>query len=150
MRTPQTATMYIQYLVAEFASMKSGLPDVPILKSLPLRMEAVHYNNVFLALRRLGDPLRLMLPSMRGFEVELNREAWVCLDRTSGHQPLLAWTGFRGNARSGLYEPVPCRLLLYHPYASLLMRNVPNEISRLLIRRLSHRYESLAAHVISL
>ncbi|GAB4303714.1 MAG: hypothetical protein Kow0096_25880 [Thiohalomonadaceae bacterium] len=127
--------------------MKSSLPDLPILKSLPLRMEAVHYNNVYLALHRLGEPLCLMLPGMRGFEVQLNHEAWVCFDRASDNHPLLAWTGFRGNARSGLYEPVPCRLLMYHPYASLLMRNLPEEISRLLIRRLSQRRVSTRAQV---
>lgn len=145
--------MYMHYMVVlcrEISGMKPGLPDLPILKALPLRMEAVHYNNVFLALRRLGDPLRLMLPGMRGFEVCLDRESWVCFDRTSDNHPLLAWTGFRANARNGLYEPVPCRLLLYHPYASLLMRNLPDEISRLLIRRLSHRAEPATAQVISL
>ena len=130
--------------------MKSSLPDLPILKSLPLRMEAVHYNNVFLALRRLGDPLRLMLPGLRSFEVYLDRDTWVCFERTREHQPLLAWTSFRGNARSGLYEPVPCRLLLYHPYASLLMRNLPEEISRLLIRRLSHRATPAMGQIVSL
>jgi hypothetical protein len=145
--------MYMQYMVMlrrNPPGMKSSLPNLPILKTLPLRMEAVHYNNVFLALRRLGDPLRLMLPGMRGFEMQLDHEAWVCLDRTSDNHPLLAWTGFRGNARSGLYEPVPCRLLLYHPYASLLMRNLPEEISRLLIRRLSQRSEPATARVICL
>jgi len=145
--------MYMQYTVMlrrNLPGMKSSLPNLPILKSLPLRMEAVHYNNVFLALHRLGNPLRLMLPGMRGFEMQLDREAWVCLDRTSDNHPLLAWTGFRGNARSGLYEPVPCRLLLYHPYASLLMRNLPDEISRLLIRRLSHRAAPTTAHIIPL
>jgi hypothetical protein len=130
--------------------MKPSLPNLPVLKSLPMRMEAVHYNNVFLALRRLGEPLRLMLPGMRGFDVHLDRDAWVCFDRTSDNRPLLAWTNFRGNARSGLYESVPCRLLLYHPYATLLMRNLPEEISRLLIRRLSHRAEPATARVISL
>jgi len=127
--------------------MKSSLPDLPILKSLPLRMEAVHYNNVYLALLRLGAPLRLMLPGMPGFEVQLNHDAWVCFERSGDDHPLLAWTGFRGNARSGLYEPVPCRLLMYHPYASLLMRNLPEEISRLLIRRLSRRHLPAMAQI---
>jgi hypothetical protein len=127
--------------------MKSSLPDLPILKSLPLRMEAVHYNNVYLALHRLGDPLCLTLSGVRGFEVQLSHDAWVCFDRTSGNHPLLAWTGFRGNARSGLYEPVPCRLLMYHPYASLLMRSLPREISRLLIRRLNQRRVSTLAQL---
>lgn len=145
--------MYMYYMVMlsrNLFGMKSSLPNMPVLKTLPLRMEAVHYNNVFLALRRLGDPLRLMLPGLRGFEVLLDRETWVCFDRTSDNHPLLAWTSFRGNARSGLYEPVPCRLLLYHPYAALLMRHLPEEISRLLIRRLSHRAEPATAQVISL
>ncbi len=144
--------MYMHYMVMlrrNFSGMKSSLPDLPILKSLPLRMEAVHYNNVFLALRRLGEPLKLMLPGLRSFEVYLDRDAWVCFERTSEHPPLLAWTGFRGNARNGLYEPVPCRLLLYHPYASQLMRNLPEEISRLLIRRLSHRTIPVTARVIA-
>lgn len=134
----------------EYPGMKSSLPNLPILKSFPLQMEAVHYNTVFLSLQRLGSPLRLMLPGMRGFDLRLDHEAWVCFDRTSDHQPLLAWTNFRGNARSGLYEPVPCRLLLYHPYATLLMRNLPQEISRVLLRRLDNRSDPPAARVFRL
>jgi len=142
--------MYMQYMVVlrgDLSGMKPSLPDLPILKALPLRMEAVHYNNVFLALHRLGDPLRLMLPGVRSYEVHLSREAWVCFDRTSDNHPLLAWTGFRANMRCGLYEPVPCRLLLYHPYASILMRNLPEEISRMLIRRLNQRRVSTLAQL---
>lgn len=124
------------------ASPRSNLPNAPILKSMPALVEAVHYNNAFIALSRIGAPLKLMLPGLRGVEVRLDQDAWVCYDHNLNHQPLLAWTDFRSNVRSGLYEPVPCQLLMYHPYATVLMRTLPDDINRLLIRRLSRNNEN--------
>lgn len=130
--------------------MKSRLPSQPVLKSFAVQMDAVHYNNVFIALRRMGAPIKLMLPGMRGFEVLLDAEAWVCYDRSLNNQPLLAWTSFRGNARSGLYDAVPCQLLFYHPYAALLMRSLPEDINRMLLKRLSRPVPVPAAQVVAL
>jgi len=130
--------------------MKSRLPSQPVLKTFTVQMDAVHYNNVFIALRRMGSPIKLMLPGMRGFEVVLDNEAWVCYDRSLNNQPLLAWTSFCGNARSGLYEPIPCRLLFYHPYAALLMRSLPEDINRVLLKRLSRPASVPAAQIVAL
>lgn len=132
------------------ANMKSSLPKVPVLKSFPTHAEAVHYNNIYLALLRIGSPLKLMLPGMRGIEVRLDRDAWVCFDHNLNHQPLLAWTDFRPYTRTSLYQPVPCQLLFYHPYAAVLVRSLPGDINRLLIKRLSRIPSRAPAKVIRL
>ncbi len=130
------------------ANVRSNLPNAPILKSMSALTEAVHYNNAFLALSRIGAPLKLMLPGMRGVEVRLDHDAWVCYDHNLNRQPLLAWTDFRSNARAGLYEPVPCQLLLYHSYATVLLRTLPDDINRLLIKRLSRTSEQPSAKIL--
>ncbi len=129
--------------------MKSSLPAAPVLKEMQLQMEAIHYNNVHLALGRLGVPLKLIVPGLRSFEIRLEPSAWVCYDRSLNNLPLLAWTGFHPGVRNGLYEPVPCRLLLYHPYAAVLVRSLLLDINRLLLRRMT-RNDRVRAPVIAL
>ena len=119
------------------ANIKSNLPNAPVLKSYPSDVEAVHYNNIYLALSRIGAPLKLMLPGLRGIEVRLDRDAWVCFDHNLNNQPLLAWTDFRPGVRNSLYQAVPSQLLFYHPYATVLMRSLPDDINRVLIKRLT-------------
>lgn len=128
--------------------MRSSLPSAPVLKSFNTRVGAVHYNSIFLALRRWGGPLELMVPAMGGFEVRIDRDAWVCFDRNLNYQPLLAWSEFRANARSGLYEPVPCRLLFYHAYAAVLVRSLPVDIHRLLLKRFPRQHQPAPARVL--
>lgn len=132
------------------ANMKSNLPNVPILKSFPTHAEAMHYNNIYLALSRVGLPLKLMLPGLRGIEARLDRGAWVCFDRNLNNQPLLAWTDFRPSVRTSLYQPVPCQLLFYHPYATVLVRSLPDDINRVLIKRLSRLPNNVPGKIISL
>jgi hypothetical protein len=91
------------------------------LRSLPKRLEAVCYNRVRLALRRLGRPLRVPLPRHRGLEAILDNDAWVCVDTTRDDLPVLAWRAFGTQGRGGLHEPVDCRLDLYHFHAGLVM-----------------------------
>lgn len=116
--------------------MKSRLPNVPILKRVGARIGAGHYNRVQLGLKRLGGPLRLMLPGMRGFQVTIESDLWVCTDRNMNQLPILAWTDFNPGARDGLAQPVPCRLLFYHPYANVVIRTVVDDIAKILSARL--------------
>lgn len=124
--------------------MTAKLPQVPVLKAVAGRIGAAHYNRVRLARRRLGEPLTLMLPGLRGFQVCIGREHWVCRDRNLGDLPILAWTDFAPFARNGLSQPVPCRLLYYHPYARVVLRTVLDDMAKILGARLRRADE---AHV---
>jgi len=123
--------------------MKSRLNDIPIIKSVPSYVGATHFNRVRLSQLRLDPSLRLELFSLRGLDIIIDDDAWVCIDRTLGDLPVLAWTDFDKNRRTGLHQPVPCKLRFYHNHADLICGTVLDDLGRILERRLSKlRYKS--------
>ena len=123
--------------------MKSRLNDIPIIKSVPSYVGATHFNRVRLSQIRLDESLRLELFSLRGLDIVIDDDAWVCIDRTLGDLPVLAWTDFDKASRSGLHQPVPCKLRFYHNHADLICGTVLDDLGRILERRLSKlRYKS--------
>lgn len=99
------------------------------LRTLPRELPAGCFNTVRLAQLRAGGPLRLPLPGLRRIECLLEREAWICVDGTADHLPLIAWTAFRTAGR-GLHEDVPCEQRLYHIHAGLIMGPALEAIER--------------------
>ena len=123
--------------------MKSRLNDIPIIKSVPSYVGATHFNRVRLSQIRLDESLRLELFSLRGLDIVIEDDAWVCIDRTLGDLPVLAWTDFDKKGRAGLHQPVPCKLRFYHNHADLICGTVLDDLGRILERRLSKlRYKS--------
>jgi hypothetical protein len=117
--------------------MKSRLSDVPILKAVSSYVEAMYYNRVRLGLSRLENPLRIELINLRGLDIIIDDEAWVCVDRTLNDLPIFAWTDFEHASRRSLYEPVPCRLRFYHNHADLICGTVLDLVHRNLDNRLA-------------
>ena len=121
--------------------MKSRLNDVPILKTTPTRIEALYYNRVRIALSRIDNPLRIELINLRGLDIVIDDEVWVCVDRTLNDLPIFAWTDFENNARKNLFEPIACRLRFYHNHADLICGTVLDLINRNLEARLTRLQE---------
>ncbi len=121
--------------------MRSRLSDVPILKSAPTCIEAMYYNRVRIALSRIGNPLRIELINLRGLDIVIDDEAWVCVDRTLNDLPIFAWTDFEYGARENLFEPIACRLRFYHNHADLICGTVLDLVNRNLDVRLSRLKE---------
>lgn len=119
--------------------MISRLNDANLLKAVPSFMAATHYNRAQLALSRLENPLRIELPNMRGLDIIIDHEAWVCVDRTIGDFPTMAWTGFEASKREGLHRPVPCQLRLFHNHADLICGSV----LELTYRKLGERLDNI-------
>jgi hypothetical protein len=123
--------------------MRSRVSDVPALKTIPSYIEATYYNRVRLALMRLGNPLRIELMNMRGLDIIITDHEWVCVDRTIGDMPTLAWTGFESAARAGLHRPVACQLRFFHNHADLICGTVLDLVHRHIEKRLA---ANLPAH----
>jgi hypothetical protein len=121
--------------------MPSRIHEVPVLKSMPTIIDAAHYNRIRLALLRLENPLRFTLSHLRGLDVLLNDEAWVCVDRTMNDLPVLAWTDFETRGRSGLHEPVRCQLRFYHAHAGIIIKTLLQDIDAELSRRMAMQNE---------
>ena len=97
---------------------------------------AQDYNRVRLALSRLGNPLQVPLQGMRCLEMVLEDRIWTCIDTCMFGRPILAWTAFETEARSGIHEPVSCELRFYHVHGGLVMGEILDSLGCVLQRRL--------------
>ena len=120
-------------------AMRSRLQDIPAFQVSLAVVEAEHYNRVRLALSRLQSPLRLCLPSLRGLDILLDDEAWVCVDRTMEDLPVVAWTDFENTTRAGLHQPVRCQLRLFHAHAGMILNTVFADVEAILTERLAEQ-----------
>lgn len=107
------------------------------LRVLPKTIEAADFNRVRLALRRLGQPLRVPLAAHRGLEIILDDQAWLCVDALHQDLLILAWRSFDTAGRYGLHEDVRCELCLYHTHAGLIMGSAIEQLGLALTQRLS-------------
>ena len=120
--------------------MKSRIEDVPKLRTINTEIEGGRYNQVHLGLLRLGSPIRLGLPGLRGMDVIVDKQAWVCVDRTLYDLPVLAWTDFSHQDRSAIHEPVRCLLHYYHIHADLIAETVLSTLLSVLAERLGEKF----------
>lgn len=100
---------------------------------------AKDYNRVRLALGRLGNPLQVPLESMRCLEMVLEDRTWRCIDTCMFDRPILAWTAFETETRSGIHEPITCELRFYHVHGGLVMGEILETLGRVLQGRLDPR-----------
>ena len=116
--------------------MKSRIDDVPKLKTETTWIDGNIYNQARLALLRLDDPLRIKLPGLRGMDILMDDQAWVCVDRSLYDLPVLAWTDFVPQDRSRLQSPIKCLLHFYHIHADLIGDTILDAANRELTNRL--------------
>jgi len=127
--------------------MKSRIEDVPKLRTISTEIEGGRYNQVRLGLLRLGGPIRLALPGLRGMDVIVDNKAWVCVDRTLYDLPVLAWTNFGHQERAAIHEPVRCLLHYYHIHADLITETVLSTLLSVLAERLNEKFPASASSV---
>jgi hypothetical protein len=118
--------------------------EVPVFEYRDGVLDAVHYNHVQVALKRLGESLRLSLPKLKTLDLILQRDAWIIVDRAFDDLPVAAWTNFDIDRRTALHAPVHCQIRLYHANAGMLLKRVLEAMELLLGEQLeledgSHR-----------
>jgi hypothetical protein len=116
--------------------MKQFTDDLKPIRILPKTIDASCYNLARLALRRLPAPVRVDLEGLRGLEVIVEDEYWLCVDSNNEDRPVLAWTEFQTGDRHALHEPVKCSLYLLHYHAGLVMGMALDALEAALDRRL--------------
>ena len=112
------------------------LPDIQPFRSMQKRIDAACYNQVWLALHRIGQPLRVSLPQHNGLEIILDEGGWLCVDAARDDFPVLAWYSFEVHERRAVHEPIACRLNLYHLHAGLVMGTALDALQEALKLRL--------------
>lgn len=104
--------------------MDSPIDNIPALHTEKTRIDAPRYNRIRLGLLRADLPLRVPLGGLRGMDMVLTHDAWICIDRTFYDLPVMAWSGFEPWARTSLQDPVVCRLHYYHVHADFIVNSV--------------------------
>ena len=108
--------------------MKTRINDLPIFERRPFEMDAELYNTVTVALHRLKPPFRIPLDGLRGLEMLIDDELWICVDTSMNDLPVMAWVEFNAHERQSLHQPVPCELRLYHGQAGVILSRALDRI----------------------
>lgn len=111
--------------------------EVPVYEYRDAVIEAVHYNTVQTAFKRLGEEIRLSIPKLKTLDLILQRDAWIVVDRALHDIPVAAWTNFDTERRSALHTPVHCQMRLYHANGGIIIKRVLEAMELLLGERLS-------------
>lgn len=110
--------------------------EVPVFEYRDGVIDAIHYNHVQVALKRLGESLRLSLPRLKTLDLILQHDAWIIVDRAFNDVPVAAWTNFDTERRDALHAPVHCQVRLFHANAGIILKRVLEAMEMLLGERL--------------
>lgn len=94
--------------------------EVPVLHTREGKMEAIYFNHVQTALKRLGPQIRLRIPKLKHLELIIQRDVWVVVDLALSEFPILCWTNFQTHHRDNLHEAVQCEVRYFHYGASMI------------------------------
>jgi len=111
--------------------------EVPVYRYSESVINAVHYNTVQTAHKRLGGEIRLTIPRLKTLDLILQRDAWIVVDRALNDIPVAAWTNFETTQRDALHAPVKCQLRLYHANGEIIINHVLEAMELLLGERLN-------------
>jgi len=101
--------------------MYTRLDDVPVFERRTAELDAHYYNDVQVALNRLGETIRFPIPKLKHLDLILEKEAWIIVDRAFNDVPVAAWSDFQVQHRNSLHEPIECQIRLFHANANLIL-----------------------------
>ncbi|WP_455221238.1 hypothetical protein [Kaarinaea lacus] len=119
--------------------MYTRLNDIPILELRDSSIDALHFNHVQVALKRINESLRYPIPKMKHLDLILEKEAWIIVDRVLNDIAVAAWTDFSVEHRENLHQPIPCKLRLYHANANMILDRTLDAMEMLLGEQLSEQ-----------
>lgn len=90
-------------------------------------ISARRFNQVHIALNRLGSPLRFPINGLRSLQMIIDDESWVCVDASLNDMPIVAWTDFQTQGRDNLHEDIACLVSQYHAHAALIVETALRE-----------------------
>lgn len=120
-----------------FTDLQVRLRNLPVYERSTGTVAAAHFNRVRLALLRVEAVLRCPLAHLRGLDMVLTTDLWVCVDRTLNDVPVIAWLDFETHGRDSLVSPVRCEVRRYHAHADRLLPALWNDLLMELDQRLT-------------
>lgn len=118
------------------SKIRARLNELPAYSRMHATIDATHFNLVRLGLLRLEQPLRIALPNLRGLDLLIEPDAWVCVDRTLNDVPVVAWVDFAALGRESLVAPIACQLWSYHSHGDTIVATILADITDYLTPRL--------------
>lgn len=109
--------------------------EIPILHTREGKMDAIYFNHVQTALKKLGPQIRLRIPKLKHLEFIIQRDVWVVVDLALSELPVLCWTNFQTQHRDNLHEAIQCEVRYFH-YASSMIYNKTIEGMELMLGEL--------------
>lgn len=122
--------------------------EVPVYAYRKREVQAIHYNHVQIALKRLGSEIELPLPGMKTLKLILQKDAWIIIDQALNDLPIAAWTDFEVEGRDSLQASVPCTVRFFHAYASALFNRVLEAMELMLGEQLLEQLEDKGATIL--
>lgn len=117
--------------------MYTRLGNIPILELRDSQIDALYYNHVQVALKRLGSSIRYRIPKLKHLDLILESDAWIIVDRVLNDVPVAAWTDFETQSRANLHQPIACKLRLYHANAQMILERTLDAMEMLLGEQLT-------------
>jgi hypothetical protein len=111
--------------------------EVPQLHTRTGKVNALYYNHVQTALKRIDNELRFQIPKLKHLDLILQKDAWIVVDRVLNDVPVVAWTNFEVEHRDALHEPIKCKVLFFHYAASMIMNRTLEAMELMLGEELS-------------
>lgn len=111
--------------------------EVPQFDSRRGKVEAVYYNHVQTALKRLGQQIRLKIPKLKHLDLIIQKDAWVVVDRVLNDVPIAAWSDFETDHRDNLHEPIPCQIRFFHFAARMVLNQTLKAMDEILMDKLA-------------
>lgn len=130
--------------------MYTRLNDIPILELRDSSVDALHFNHVQVALKRINRSLRYPIPKLKHLDLILEKEAWIIVDRVLNDIAVAAWTDFAVEHRENLHQPIACKLRLYHANAGMILDRTLDAMEMLLGEQLSEQNNNNDCSVIRL
>ncbi|TVO75154.1 hypothetical protein [Sedimenticola selenatireducens] len=121
--------------------------EVPVYEYQAGVLDALYYNRVQTAFKRLGLCIRLAIPQLRTLDIILQPDAWIIVDNALNDLPVAAWTDFETADRNALHTPINCQLRLFHSNASMIIKRVLEAMEAMLEQQLNVTEDS--HHVIN-
>ncbi|MGD8568522.1 MAG: hypothetical protein PVJ39_10570 [Gammaproteobacteria bacterium] len=112
--------------------MYTRLRDIPILELRDTQVDALYFNHVQVAHKRLGSSIRYRIPKLIHLDLILEPDAWIIVDRVLNDIAIAAWTDFETRNRANLHEPINCKLRLYHANANMILKRTLDAMEMLL------------------
>lgn len=106
--------------------------EVPQMSSSSGQVDALFYNHVQMALKRLGKQIRLEIPKLKHLDLILQKDAWIIVDTMLNDIPIAAWTHFEIEGRDSLHKPIKCEIRFFHYAASMILNRTLEAMELLL------------------